>query len=176
MERMNQYLINKVFTVPYIDRLVDTRNVPDSLCQCIQRYVKSGDLTYGNAISQIYSYMNNNYRNEYYYKNTIFNKLLIEKHDLYNTAALTELPISNSKADFVMINGKGVVYEIKTDLDNFIRLQNQIDDYYKVFSYVYVVVSKKQIEKVKEALETSTVGIYELTKKGNLICRKKSNV
>lgn len=89
MERMNQYLINKVFTVPYIDRLVDTRNVPDSLCQCIQRYVKSGDLTYGNAISQIYSYMNNNYRNEYYYKNTIFNKLLIEKHDLYNTAALT---------------------------------------------------------------------------------------
>ena len=174
MERMNQYLINKVFTVPYIDRLVDTRNVPDSLCQCIQRYVKSGDLTYGNAISQIYSYMNNNYRNEYYYKNTIFNKLLIEKHDLYNTAALTELPISNSKADFVMINGKGVVYEIKTDLDNFIRLQNQIDDYYKVFSYVYVVVSKKQIEKVKEALETSTVGIYELTKKGNLICRKKA--
>ena len=37
-----------------------------------------------------------------------------------------------------MINGRGVVYEIKTDLDNLLRLENQIRDYYKVFSYVYV--------------------------------------
>lgn len=63
--------------------------------------------------------MDKEYRNEYFYKNTIFNQLLVQKHDLYNTAALTELPIADSKADFVMINGKGVVYEIKTDLDNF---------------------------------------------------------
>ena len=170
-----QFLITKVFTVPYFDRLVEKKNVPDSFLKCISRYVKEDDeLTYGKAISRIYAYMNSEYRNEYYYKNTIFNQLLIQKHDLYNTAALTELPIANSKADFVMINGKGVVYEIKTDLDNFQRLQSQIKDYYKVFSYVNVVVSKRQVEKVKEFLKDTKVGIFELTNSGKLLCRKKS--
>ena len=171
----NQLLITKVFTVPYFDSLNEKKNVPDSFLKCITRYIKSEDeLTYGKAISQIYEYMKSNYRNEYYYKNTIFNQLLIQKHDLYNTAALTELPISNSKADFIMINGKGVVYEIKTDLDNFQRLQSQINDYYKVFSYVNVVVSKKQVERVEEFLEGTKVGIIELTGTGKLVCRKKA--
>ena len=171
----NQFLITKVFTVPYFDSLVEKKNVPDSFLKCISRYVKEDDeLTYGKAISQIYRYMNNEYRNEYYYKNTIFNRLLIQKHDLYSTAALTELPVANSKADFVMINGKGVVYEIKTDLDNFQRLQSQINDYYKVFSYVNVVVSKKQVEKVKDFLKDTKVGIFELTNSGKLVCRKKA--
>lgn len=40
--------------------------------------------------------------------------------------ALTELPIGDSKADFIMINGRGVVYEIKTDLDNLNRLNSQL--------------------------------------------------
>lgn len=171
----NQFLITKVFTVSYFDSLAEKKHVPDSFLKCIARYVKEEDkLTYGEAISRIYEYMNCDYRNEYYYKNTIFNQLLMQKHHLYSTAALTELPIANSKADFVMINGKGVVYEIKTDLDNFQRLQGQISDYYKVFSYVNVVVSKKQVEKVKEFLYGTKTGIYELTDSGKLICRKKS--
>jgi hypothetical protein len=171
----NQFLITKVFTVPYFDSLVEKKDVPDSFLKCISRYVKEDDeLTYGKAISCIYEYMNSEYRNEYYYKNTIFNQLLIQKHDLYNTAALTELPIANSKADFVMINGKGVVYEIKTDLDNFQRLQSQIKDYYKVFSYVNVVVSKRQVERVKEFLRDTKVGVFELTNSGKLICRKRA--
>ena len=174
MER-DQFLITKVFTVPYFDSLIEKEIVPDSFRKCIVRYVKEdAELTYGKAISRIYEYMNREYRNEYYFKNTIFNQLLIQKHDLYKTAALTELPISNSKADFVMINGKGVVYEIKTDLDNFQRLRSQIEDYYKVFSYVNVVVSRKQTERVREFLKDSKVGILELTNSGKLICRKKA--
>ena len=142
--------------------------------KCIQRYVKSDDVTFGEAISEIYHYMDCEYRNEYFFKNTILNKLLIEKHDIYNTAALTELPIGESKADFIMINGKGVVYEIKTDLDSLTRLESQIKDYYKVFSYVYVVVSKKHIQKVKDCLANSKVGIYELTEEKKLIQRRKA--
>ena len=49
-----------------------------------------------------------------------------------------------------MINDRGVVYEIKTDLDNLIRLENQLKDYYKVFSYIYVVVGNKQLPLVKD--------------------------
>lgn len=174
MEKMNTYLLNKIFTVPYIDKMIDENSVPDSFLKCIQRYVKSENVTYGKAISEIYHYMDSEYRNEYFYKNTILNKLLIEKHDIYNTAALTELPIGESKADFIMINGRGVVYEIKTDLDNLTRLENQIRDYYKVFSYVYVVVGKKQLQKVKDCLKNQKVGIYELTEGKRLIQRRKA--
>lgn len=175
MEKINTYMINKIFTVPYIDRMISENSVPESFLSCVQRYVKGENLTYGTAISEIYHFMSYEYRNEYFYKNTILNQLLIEKHDLYNTAALTELPIGESKADFVMINGRGIVYEIKTDLDNLSRLENQISDYYKVFSYVYVVAGNRQVNKVKEALKNQNVGIYELTEKGNLIQRKNAH-
>ena len=174
MEKVNTYILNKIFTVPYIDKLVDEDSVPDSFLKCVQRYVKSNNMTYGKAISEIYHYMDEEYRNEYFFKNTILNQLLIKKHDIYNTAALTELPVGESKADFVMINGRGIVYEIKTDLDNLSRLENQIKDYYKVFSYVYVVVGKKQGRKVREFLKDQRVGIYELSESGNLIQRKKA--
>ena len=166
MEKFDTYMINKIFTVPYFDRMISENSVPESFSKCVKRYIK--------AISEIYHFMDGEYRNEYFYKNTILNQLLIKIHDLYNTAALTELPIGDSKADFIMINGRGVVYEIKTDLDNLLRLDNQIKDYYKVFSYVYVVVGNKQLSHVKEFLKDQKVGIYELTASGKLICRKKA--
>lgn len=174
MEKIDTYMINKIFTVPYLDRMISENSVPESFSKCVKRYIKTENATIGEAISEIYHFMDCEYRNEYYYKNTILNQLLIKKHDLYNTAALTELPIGDSKADFIMINGRGVAYEIKTDLDNLIRLENQIKDYYKVFSYVYVVVGNKQLTRVKEFLKDQKVGIYELTSSGKLICRKKA--
>lgn len=174
MEKIDTYMINKIFTVPYFDRMISENSVPESFSKCVKRYIKAEDATIGEAISEIYHFMDCEYRNEYFYKNTILNQLLIKKHDLYNTAALTELPIGDSKADFIMINGRGVVYEIKTDLDNLLRLENQIKDYYKVFSYVYVVVGNKQLSHVKEFLKDQKVGIYELTASGKLICRKKA--
>ena len=174
MEKIDTYMINKIFTVPYFDRMISENSVPESFSKCVKRYIKTENVTIGKIISEIYHFMDCEHRNEYYYKNTILNQLLIKKHDLYNTAALTELPIGDSKADFIMINGRGVVYEIKTDLDNLLRLENQIKDYYKVFSYVYVVVGNKQLSRVKEFLKDQKVGIYELTSSGKLICRKKA--
>lgn len=174
MQKFDTYMINKIFTVPYFDRMISENSVPESFSKCVKRYIKTEEATIGEAISEIYHFMDCEYRNEYFYKNTILNQLLIKRHDLYNTAALTELPIGDSKADFIMINGRGVVYEIKTDLDNLLRLENQIKDYYKVFSYVYVVVGNKQLSHVKEFLKDQKVGIYELTASGKLICRKKA--
>lgn len=174
MEKIDTYMINKIFTVPYFDRMISENCVPESFSKCVKKYIKTEEATIGEAINEIYHFMDCEYRNEYFYKNTILNQLLIKKHDLYNTAALTELPIGDSKADFIIINGRGVAYEIKTDLDNLLRLDNQIKDYYKVFSYVYVVVGNKQLSHVKEFLKDQKVGIYELTADGKLICRKKA--
>lgn len=175
VDRVCDYFINKIFTIPYIDKMIDNSNDKDTFIKCVSRYIKEDEeITYGEAISRVYHYMSSSYRNEYFFKNTILNQLLVDKHDLYSTAALTELPIAESKADFIMINGKGIVYEIKTDLDNFNRLQNQINDYYKAFKYVYIVVGYKQYEKAKEVLDSSSVGIYVMSKNGKLICRRKA--
>lgn len=174
MRHIDEYLLNKIFTIPYIDKMIDENSIPDSFLKFVRKYVKCENITYGKALSEIYHYMDFSYRNEYFYKNTMLNKLLIEKHDVYNTAVLTELPIEESKADFIMINGRGILYEIKTDLDNLIRLENQIRDYYKVFSYVYVVVGKKQLQKVSDFLPNQKVGIFELNEERKLIKRRKA--
>lgn len=78
MEKVNTYMINKIFTVPYIDRMISEDCIPDSFLKCVKRYVKSENSTLGNAISEIYHYMESEYRNEYFYKNTILNQLLIK--------------------------------------------------------------------------------------------------
>ena len=70
----------------------------------------------------------------------------------------------NSKADFIMINGKGVVYEIKTELDNLERLDSQIKDYYKAFSEVVIVTYEENLDKVIKIIPDA-VGIMLLTKR-----------
>ena len=135
----------------------------------IHKYLQTdfSDFTNQCAIQQIYGLLDKEYRNEYFYKNTILNKLLLHVHSIRTTTALRELPIGKSKADFVLINGKAVVYEIKTELDNFERLGDQVANYYKAFDHVVVVTS---IENEREILNfkgiPDTVGIYLLQKNG----------
>jgi len=127
------------------------------------------------VISDIYRYIGKSYRNEYFYKNTLLNKLIINVHRVKTTTALTEVPVAKSKADFIMINGKAVVYEIKTELDSFDRLQNQIADYYKAFDHVCVVTSEAQLQALQVLLGDSPVGIYILTNR-NTIRRVKEPI
>lgn len=78
MKKFDTYIVNKIFTVPYLDRMISEDSIPDSFFECVRRYVKTDDATIGEAISEIYHFMNYEYRNEYYYKNTILNQLLIK--------------------------------------------------------------------------------------------------
>jgi len=167
MDASSDLILKRVFTKNTLKTLMNEGN-SDMLSYCVKRYIKNPNgKDYGTLLSEIYSYMNKQYRNEYLYKNTLLNKLLLGKHSLRTTTALTELPIGKSKADFVMINGKGVVYEIKTELDNVDRLNNQIDDYYKAFKYVCVVTCDEHYNKIINLVDES-VGIIILTSKGSL--------
>lgn len=135
----------------------------------VQRYVSdSADKNNGQLISEIYSYMSRNYRNEYFYQNTSLNKLLLGRHSVNTTTALMQVPVGKSRADFIMINSKAVVYEIKTELDNFDRLQMQLHDYCMAFDHVCMVTSENNFEKACELLEDTAVGIYVLTDKNTL--------
>lgn len=128
-------------------------------------------------LTKNYHCLSKEYRNEFFFKNTLFNKLVLGKYSLNTTSAFSEVVIGKSKADFVLINrNKGTVYEIKTDLDNLDRLVYQLEDYTKAFSEIYVVTSEKNYYPVyKVVKETNpSVGIIVLTEKVSLSVRKKA--
>ena len=170
METKKMSNLNRIFTRNMLLRLIDGK-VDDVYSSVVRRYTSDADQKTNRAlISEIYCELKNNYRNEYFYKNTLLNKLLLGVHSVNTTTALTEMAIAKSKADFVLINGKAVVYEIKTELDNLERLNSQIDDYYKAFDHVAVVTYEKNLQQLQKVLDSmdKPVGIYILRKNGKL--------
>lgn len=164
----NNFILNRLFTRNIFGDLIvnDDNEVYKSL---VSNY--TGETLFKDNysfISFIYKYMQKNYRNEYFYQNTLFNKLVLGRHSINTTTALTQLSVGRSKADFVMINGKAVVYEIKTELDNFERLENQILDYYKAFGHVYLITCENNYEKASEVLKNTPVGISILSNKNTI--------
>lgn len=173
MDASNSVLLNRFFTRNTFKQVIDDGESP-AYVATIRRYIVDySDKTNEECISEIYQHLKSEYQNEYYYKNTLLNKLLLGVHSPHTTTALTEVPVGNSKADFILINGRAIVYEIKTALDNFDRLDGQIEDYYKAFSRVVVVTSEKNYDDLHQKLRNSPIGICLLTKKGTLSIRKE---
>ncbi len=88
------------------------------------------------------------------------------KHDFdfinYACCIKEELPLRKNRLDLLLLfNGSNnhEVVEIKTDEDNLDRLENQIEGYYKVFTFVSVLTCKKYLEEVQKIVPSKT-GIY----------------
>lgn len=159
----NNLILNRLFTQNVFFNMVNT-NSNTTYGTVIQRFVNDPeDKDNSTLISEVYKFMSKSYRNEYFYQNTLLNKLLLGKHSINTTTALTQIPISKSKADFILINGKAVVYEIKTELDTFERLHSQLRDYFKAFNHVCVVTSESHYDRAISMLKDTPVGIYVLT-------------
>ena len=159
----NNIMLNRFFTQESLQHVI--HNWDNSI---FSRIIFKYNIRANNnseAISEIYKYLKKNYRNEYYCKNTILNKLLIGVHSINTTTALTEIPVSSSKADFILINGKAVVYEIKTELDNLERLDGQISNYYKAFDHVCILTCEEYSDAILDKYKNTSVGIYILSKK-----------
>lgn len=170
--------VNRIFTKKVIYELISkgSNEVYDFV---VKRFlVDTESKTNGELISEIYAHLRKSYRNEYYYTNTLLNKLLVGIHSVTTTTALSQVRIADHIADFVMLNGDGKVYEIKSDLDNFERLNDQLYDYYKAFSYVSVLTSEHELFHVEQVLDKlndmgSSVGIYVLSEKGTIFSKTK---
>jgi hypothetical protein len=161
----NSRAINRVFTRGVIGDLIQSGS-NEVFDYIVQRYVNNPEhKTHGEIISEIYAHLGKEHRNEYYYMNTLLNRLLIGIHSVNTTTALSQVRISSHIADFIMINGEGRVYEIKSDLDNFDRLRDQLSDYFKAFSKVSVLSTIHEYERVERILAKQgdmgeAVGIY----------------
>jgi hypothetical protein len=175
----NSRAINRVFTRNVLNDLLE-RGSSEVFDFIIKRYINDPESkTHGQLISEIYTVLGREKRNEYFYMNTLLNKLLCSnKHNVNTTTALSQLRIGRHIADFVMINGVGRVYEIKSELDNFDRLYDQLNDYYRAFSYVSVLASIDELERVRSILSTfgglgEATGILVLTR-NNTIAKNTS--
>ncbi len=124
-------------------------------------------MTLKNFFDWIYDILFQNYRNEYIYKNAIANKILLGKHSLNTSHMLTEFRVANCKADIVILNGTSSVYEIKSEYDSFLRLENQIKAYVKIFDHVNVITSNSQLTKLKRFLPKA-IGIMILTNRNTI--------
>ncbi len=174
----NSRAINRVFTRGVITDLIEygSNKIFDVV---VQRYINDPEnKTHGQIISEIYAHLGREHRNEYYYMNTLLNKLLVI-HSVNSTTALSQVRIGGHIADFVMINGEGRVYEIKSELDNYDRLHDQLSDFYKAFSIVSVLVDVHERERIELLLNElgdmgESVGIYVLSERGIIL--GKTNV
>lgn len=161
-------VLNQMFSNQTLRALVQNHSyikIDEAYSEFIQDNTHKSSLE---KLKALYKVLQKKYRNEYYFKNMLLNKLLLGKHSVHTTAALSEMPIGKSIADFILINKKAEVYEIKTALDSLNRLEQQIEDYYKVFNHVSIVTDQSHVEKIKKHYSNSSVGIYVLTKRNTL--------
>ena len=175
----NSRAINRVFTKKVLCELLQNGKC-DVFDYVVRRYVDDPESkNHGQLINEIYTHLSKQQRNEYYYMNTLLNKLLCGIHNVNTTSALSQVRIGRSIADFVMINGEGIVYEIKSDLDNFDRLYDQLKDYYCAFSKVSVLASIYDYSKLIDILSSfgemgEAVGVYVLSKQNSIFNRERS--
>ena len=121
----------------------------------VLRFVSnSEEKTNRGCIDEVYRYLSSNYKDEYYCKNEMLNQLVSSED-----AAIVELPVAGSIADFIIVNDSTTVYEIKTALDNFERLESQISDYFKAFAKVAVVIPSKKLDSLLQKIDDPKIGI-----------------
>jgi hypothetical protein len=103
--------------------------------------------SFSELLEVCYEHLLKNYRHEYLYKAALLNSYVLNYYSLADTILLNEFKIGNSKADTILVNGTNKVFEIKTELDSPDRLVTQINDYYRAFSEVYIVIHHSAIDK-----------------------------
>ncbi len=81
-----------------------------------------------------------------------------------------EMSVGDSRIDICRINGKLCAYEIKTEYDNYDRLESQMKDYFKAFEKVYVIVPIQKVEIVKKYIPAKCgIITYRLNKQDDMI-------
>lgn len=126
----------------------------------------------GEFYDAIFKRLIREYRHEYIYKNAIAEKILLGKHNLNTAFMLTEFRVDDCKADAVVLNGTSHVYEIKSEMDSFERLDRQLAAYRKMFDFITVITTERLFKSVEERIPRE-VGIMVLADGGYQFRTKK---
>ncbi|MGI8583946.1 MAG: sce7726 family protein [Chitinophagaceae bacterium] len=169
--------LSRIFTNPVFKQIAQSGS-SDYFLSKLKKYDSLLSIEPGmqvkNIIENAYGYLGKNYRNEYVYKNTILNNILLGRHSLRTATMLNEFKVCNSIADTVIINGTSTVYEIKTELDSPDKLEKQIQDYKKAFAKIYLVTHHSLTHKYLSLIQGSTLGLLSLSGRFNLTVVKEA--
>ncbi|AIA45780.1 sce7726 family protein [Serratia marcescens] len=105
---------------------------------------------------EIYRLLQKKYRNEYIYKNEIAKKIIKGCHRYNNVSYVNEFKVNGCIADVAIFNGTSTAYEIKTELDSFDRLQEQLSVYKEVFEFVHLVIPAHKLTQALDLVDENT--------------------
>lgn len=170
--------LSKIFTNSVFKEVVDN-NYSDYFNYTVEKHIYSNDLDKQKKnlelLNLLYDELFYNYCNEYIFKNEILRQELLMKYRNTSEAVLfNEFSIGWSIADVMILNWEVQIFEIKTDLDSFVKLDKQITDYMKFADKIYIVVSDINRKKVKEIYKKTNVWILYLDKEWVLREEKKA--
>ena len=103
-----------------------------------------------------------------------FIKWLINKYKKQDIVIGNEVlfSIQECRADIVVFrNNKMYAYEIKSDSDNFINIENQVEQYLTTFDYTYIIITKKHLKQI-ENLSQFNIGIVLYNNKQFKVLKK----
>jgi len=124
--------------------------------------------TVGDAFDAAFAILRRSgFRDEYAYRAALTQNILLGTHSLNTACMLTEFRAGACKADLAILNGTATVYEIKSERDSLARLDNQINNYQKVFAKIYVIAGEAHITDVIESTP-SDVGVMCLTRRNQI--------
>jgi hypothetical protein len=123
--------------------------------------------TVGEFFAEAFKIIEGHYRNEYFFKAAITNRIVFGRHSPRTCSLSVELPVGNSIVDLAIFNGTSTAYEIKTKLDSPRRLITQTPDYLKVFERVFLVTAP-ELSSYYAGVCDKRVGILALNNKGSL--------
>lgn len=133
------------------------------------------NVTIGDAFDTAFSLLRRSgLRNEYVYRSALIRNVLLGRHSLRTASMLTEFRIGSSKADMIILNGCGTVYEIKSDRDSLARLESQIENYRKAFSKIYVIAGTAHIQDILEKT-SEDVGVMSLVRWNRISIVREAN-
>jgi hypothetical protein len=113
------------------------------------------------------------FRDEYVYKAALTQNVLLGRHNLRSASMVTEFRVGECKADVVILNGTGTVYEVKSERDSLSRLERQIAAYVKVFAAVNVIAAECHVDAVTD-LVPEDVGVLCLDRRNHITAKREA--
>ena len=111
------------------------------------------------------------YRIEYLYKACVLEKWVFGTYSPKTSALYMEFRVANARADMLFVNGRAEVLEVKTRFDDITRLSQQLEEYYRCFKSVSLIVEEHHLDRYAECLPEK-VGIVALTPRYQLSVRR----
>ncbi|BFM04836.1 sce7726 family protein [Halioxenophilus aromaticivorans] len=167
--------IASLFSASSINALLDGNFSQFSLAKQILGFSETDELKVIDIVKQSFEFLKKNYPYEYVYKCTLFKNIVLGVHSPNTTAMLSELKLGTSKVDAMIINGIATSYEIKSEFDNFDRLEKQLFDYTAYSDKVFVVCSSKNADPIKNKISNS-FGLMVLNKRGSFSIMRDSKL